>query len=196
MKLIVGLGNPGSEYASTRHNAGFMAVERLAQRHGMSGARNRFHAGVIEGSIAGQKVMLMQPMTYMNRSGLAVGEAARFHRLQPADILVVVDDLALSLGAVRLRGSGGPGGHNGLADVQRALGTEAYPRLRIGVGAPEIEGQRISQTDHVLGRFTDQQLEVLAPALDQAAAAVESWLSDGIELAMTRFNRKTTEEMT
>src|ERR1041385_4126537 len=147
MKLIVGLGNPGPEYANTRHNAGFMALDRLARKHGLWGAKTRFHAGVIEGSIAGQKVMLMQPMTYMNRSGLAVGEAARFHRLEPADVMVVVDDFALPLGSIRLRPSGSHGGHNGLADVQRALGTDGYPRLRIGVGAPEGDGPPVPQTE-------------------------------------------------
>lgn len=197
MKLIVGLGNPGPEYANTRHNAGFMALDRLARRHGLAGAKNKFHAGVIEGSIAGHRVMLMQPMTYMNRSGLAVGEAARFHRLEPADVMVVVDDFALPLGSVRLRASGSDGGHNGLADVKRALGTDAYPRLRIGVGAPEIDGRRIRQTDHVLGPFTEEQRAALSPALDAAADAVECWLTDGIEIAMTRFNKKkTTEEAT
>lgn len=190
MKLIVGLGNPGPEYAKTRHNAGFMALDRLARKHGLSSAKDKFHAGVIEGSIAGHRVMLMQPKTYMNRSGLAVGEAARFHKIAPSGVMVLVDDFALPLGAVRLRASGSHGGHNGLADVERALGTDAYPRLRIGVGAPQVNGHRVTHTNYVLGSFTDEQLIALDPALDAAADAVTAWLRDGIDLAMTRFNKK------
>lgn len=191
MKLIVGLGNPGSEYANTRHNAGFMAVQHLARKHGLAGAKTNFHAQVLEGLMGGHKAMLMQPMTYMNRSGLAVGEATRFYRLGPADVIVLVDDFALPLGTVRLRGSGGAGGHNGLADVQRALGTDVYPRLRIGVGSPQVNGQPIPHIDHVLGKFTDDQLHALQPALESAAQAVETWLTEGLEASMNRYNKNT-----
>lgn len=191
MKLIVGLGNPGTDYARTRHNAGFMAVERLANRHGLAsggtsggGVKSKFHAGVLEGRIAGHKVVLMQPMTYMNRSGLAVGEAAAFYKLDPADIMVIVDDAALDLGTLRLRAEGSPGGHNGLADIERALSTPVYPRLRIGVGP---QG-RAPRKDFVLGRFTDDQLADLDPVLNRAADAIECWLSDGIEKAMSLHN--------
>lgn len=188
MKLIVGLGNPGPEYANTRHNAGFMAIGRLAQRHGLRGAKEKFHARVIEGQVAGRRVMLMSPLTYMNRSGLAVGEAAAFHKIAPSGAMVIVDDFALPLGSIRLRASGGAGGHNGLADIERALGTIRYPRLRIGVGAPEIEGRPVGHVEHVLGPFTDEQRKLLDPALDSACDAVECWLRQGIDLAMTRFN--------
>jgi len=162
MKLIVGLGNPGPEYAKTRHNAGFMAVERLANRHRITGVKHKFHAGVLEGRIADHKTLLMQPMTYMNRSGLSVGEAMTFYKLDPADLLVLVDEAALDLGAIRLRAAGSPGGHNGLADIQRVLATPAYPRLRIGVGP---QG-RAPRKDFVLARFTDDQLADLAPVLE------------------------------
>lgn len=184
MKLIVGLGNPGPEYAKTRHNAGFMAVERLAQRHGLTSVKHKFHAGVLEGRINLHKVMLMQPMTYMNRSGLAVGEAAAFYKLEPEDVLVLVDDVALDVGQLRLRASGGPGGHNGLKDLERALGTRDYPRLRLGIGPKS----RAPQVDFVLGRFTDDQLADLAPVLTRACDCVEAWLEEGIEKAMTKFN--------
>ncbi|MEX0774963.1 MAG: aminoacyl-tRNA hydrolase [Phycisphaeraceae bacterium] len=184
MKLIVGLGNPGTEYAQTRHNAGFMALDRLATRHGLTGPRTRFHAGVLEGPIAGGKCLLMQPMTYMNRSGLAVGEAVAFHKLEPRDLIIVVDDVALPCGRIRLRAEGSAGGHNGLSDVQRALGSTAYPRLRIGIDAPD----RIPQHDYVLGRFTVVQLEQLKPALDAACDAIECWIKDGIDKAMTLYN--------
>lgn len=184
MKLIVGLGNPGKEYEKTRHNAGFMVLERLANRHGLIGPKTKFHAGVLEGIIADQKVMLMQPVTFMNRSGLAVGEAASFYKLEPEDILVVVDDLALDCGQTRLRGSGSAGGHNGLTSVEKSLGTRDYPRLRIGI---DPRG-RVPQVDYVLGRFTEDQLDRLEPALYRACDCVESWLRDGLELAMTRYN--------
>ena len=187
MKLIVGLGNPGSEYARTRHNAGFMAVERLAGRHGLAGqpARSRFHGRMIESTIAQQRCMLLEPMTYMNRCGLCVGEAVRFHKLDPMeDLLVVVDDVALPVGRIRLRAEGGPGGHNGLKDISRALGGDGYPRLRIGIDAPGV----VPQVDYVLGRFTEGELDALSTALESACDAIECWISHGIDRSMTRYN--------
>jgi PTH1 family peptidyl-tRNA hydrolase len=185
VKLIVGLGNPGNEYAQTRHNAGFMVLDRLAVRHGLSNPKSKFHSGVLDGQIAGQRCLLLQPMTYMNRSGLAVGEAAGFYKLDPADdLLVVVDDVALPAGQVRLRAEGGTGGHNGLADIERVLSTRTYPRLRIGVDPPG----RVPQADYVLGRFSPDQWALVEPALDRACDTVECWLAQGIDLAMTRYN--------
>jgi len=189
MKLIVGLGNPGPEYAKTRHNAGFMAVERLANRHRITGVKHKFHAGVLEGRIADHKTLLMQPMTYMNRSGLSVGEAMAFYKLDPADLLVLVDEAALDLGAIRLRAAGSPGGHNGLADIQRVLATPAYPRLRIGVGP---QG-RAPRKDFVLARFTDDQLADLDPVLERCADAIECYLRHGIDKAMSLHNADTTK---
>lgn len=194
MKLIVGLGNPGAEYEKTRHNAGFFVLDRLARRHGLSGARTRFHAGTLEATFGPHKVLLMQPTTYMNRSGTAVGEAARFYRLDPADVLVVVDDTALAVGTIRLRPGGGAGGHNGLSDIARALGTDDYPRLRIGIGEPIVGDQRIAQRDYVLGRFTEQQLADLDPALDRAAEAAQTWATEGIDTAMNRYNVNPSRE--
>lgn len=199
MKLIVGLGNPGPEYANTRHNAGFMAVRRVAERlsagaGGAGSVKKKFHAEVVEGELAGQRVMLMSPLTYMNRSGLAVGEAAAFYKVSSSGVMVLVDDFALPLGSIRLRASGGAGGHNGLGDIERALGTMKYPRLRIGVGAPEVEGRPVGHVDHVLGPFDEEQRRALEPALDSAADAVMCWLRDGIDLAMTRFNKKVAEK--
>lgn len=184
MKVIVGLGNPGDEYARTRHNAGFMVLDRLASRHGLGGAKMKFHAGVLEGAVAGQRCMLLEPMTYMNRSGQSVGEAAAFYKLGLEDLLIVVDDVALPLGRVRLRPGGSAGGHNGLADIERALGTTRYHRLRIGIDPPG----RIRQHDYVLGRFTAEQWETFEPSLDRAADAAECWVREGIEAAMNRFN--------
>lgn len=184
MKLIVGLGNPGPEYAQTRHNVGFMALDRLAVRHHITGPRSKFHAGVLEGPIAGEKCVLMQPTTYMNRSGLAVGEAVSFYKLEPADVLVIVDDIYLPCGRIRLRGDGSAAGHNGLADIERVLGGSAYPRLRIGVDPPG----RMPQADYVLGKFTGQQWPLVDSAIDRAVDAIACWVTDGIAKAMTNYN--------
>ena len=190
MKLIVGLGNPGKEYEKTRHNAGFMAVDRLAVRHVITGAKSKFHAGVLEGSIAGERCVLMQPMTYMNRSGLSVGEAATFYKLEPTEVLVVVDDVALPVGKIRIRKEGSAGGHNGLSDIQRALGTIAYPRLRIGIDAPG----RVPQKDYVLQRFSEAQMEQMVPTLERACDAIECWIREGADAAMNKYNAKEAKE--
>lgn len=187
MKLIVGLGNPGSEYENTRHNAGFMVLDELARRHaGGAVTRGRFHAATLECAIGREKVLLAKPTTFMNRSGLAVGEALRFYKLEPADdLMVVVDDVYLPLGSIRLRARGGDGGHNGLADVARAVGGEGYARLRVGV---DSKPEGASQVGFVLGRFTHEQGEALGPALKAAADAVECWVGSGVVEAMNRFN--------
>lgn len=191
MKLIVGLGNVGDQYAQTRHNAGFMVVQKLAERHMLTSAKGRFHASVVEGMIGSEKVMLMLPTTLMNRSGLAVGEAARFHRLDPADIMIVVDDTALPTGAIRIKPFGGAGGHNGLADVERALGGTAYPRLRVGIDAPLVNGRKIVLSDYVLSPFTDEQRMLLKPAIARACDALECWIARGLDAAMNAFNPRT-----
>lgn len=191
MKLIVGLGNPGSEYDGTRHNAGFIVVDRLAQRHNLTAqarVRSRFHSATLEAPLCGQGCLLLRPMTYMNRSGRAVQEAVAFYKLDAArDLLVLVDDVALPCGRIRLRASGGPGGHNGLADIERALSSQDYPRLRIGVDGPGAAPQR----DYVLGRFSPEQRDRLLPAVEAACDAIECWLTDGLDIAMTRYNAPT-----
>ena len=184
MKIIVGLGNPGSEYTKTRHNAGFMAIERLAQRHGITGVKTNFHAGVLDGRVAGHRCLLVQPMTFMNRSGLTVAEAVNFYKLDLQDLLILVDEAALPVGSIRLRATGSAGGHNGLRDIEEKLGTRDYPRLRIGVESPT----RASRKDFVLGRFSEDQLADLDPALNRACDAIESWLNDGIAKAMSLYN--------
>ena len=185
LKLIVGLGNPGAEYANTRHNAGFMVLDRLAGRHGLGSPKHKFHAGVLEGLVGGVRCLLMQPMTYMNRSGLAVGEAVRFYKLDPGeDLMVVTDDVALPLGRIRVRAKGSPGGHNGLADVERALGTDVYSRLRVGIDPPG----RARQRDYVLGRFSGEQVEELGGVMERSCDAIEMWLCEGVEKTMSLFN--------
>lgn len=190
MKLIVGLGNPGPEHDQTRHNVGFLVLDRLARRHAPGAtARGRFHGVCIEAGMGDEKTLLLKPTTFMNRSGLAVGEAVRFYKLDPAnDLLVLVDDLALGCGVLRLRGEGSAGGHNGLADIEQKLGTDTYARLRIGIDAPDS----IPQRDYVLGRFRPDQWERLEPALDEAAEAAFVWATHGLATAMNRFNRRNT----
>lgn len=192
MKLIVGLGNPGREYDKTRHNVGFMVVDRLVERHaGGQPPKAKFKATLQEGRMADQPCLFMKPTVYMNRSGQSVGECVRYHKVDPAaDVMVVVDDVSLPTGTIRVRSGGGTAGHNGLADIQRALGTDAYPRVRIGIGAsPSF----MDQADYVLGRFTDFEMASIAPAIDRAADAVETFVSQGIDAAMNQHNTKTPD---
>ena len=185
MKLIVGLGNPGNEYAATRHNVGFMVVDRLAGRVGMSTSKAKFHARVFDGAIGPVRCYLMEPMTFMNRSGLSVGEAVVFYKLDPStDLLVVVDDVALPAGRIRLRAEGGSGGHNGLKDIERVLGTQSFSRLRVGIDSPG----KVRQADYVLSRFTPDQIGRLDLALDQAVDAIICWVEHDITKAMNRYN--------
>ena len=187
MKLIVGLGNPGPEYERTRHNAGFRVLDLLGAKLAPGGVqRAKFHAMTLEAQVGGEKVMLLKPTTFMNRSGLCVGEAARFYKVDLGeDLLIVTDERALPCGVIRLRGAGGTGGHNGLADIERALGTRDYPRLRIGIDEPPPV---INQTEWVLGKFTEEQEQRLAPALGRAVEACESFVRRGCAATMNDFN--------
>ncbi|MEN0020438.1 MAG: aminoacyl-tRNA hydrolase [Planctomycetota bacterium] len=187
MKLIVGLGNPGRDYTGTRHNAGWMVVDRLVDRHAPGQpVRARFHSDTHETPIGSEKCLLLKPTTYMNRSGIAVAEAARFFKLDPeADVLVITDDIALPVGAIRLRPKGGAGGHNGLKDIQQRLGTDVYARLRFGVGQPH-PGE--DQSSYVLGRFAEAERVDVDRAIGSASDAVEAWVNDGMDAAMNKFN--------
>lgn len=187
--MIVGLGNPGMQYERTRHNAGFMVLDRLAQRHAPGAvARSRFHAVTLDARISGEQCVLLKPMTYMNRSGQSVGEAVRFFKLAPPeDVLVVVDDVALPVGSIRIRPGGSAGGHNGLSDIDRALGGVDYPRIRVGVGeVPKF----MVRADWVLSRFMKEEADAVESGIAAAAEAVETTVSDGLNTAMNRFNRK------
>jgi len=195
MKLVVGLGNPGSEYERTRHNAGFMAVERTARRHGAANWRTAHESFVCDVLVGTEKVILLRPMTFMNLSGRAVASAMGFYKLGLADLLVVVDDIALPCGTIRLRATGSAGGHNGLADIQRAVSTAAtlagklpvdYARLRIGIDPPG----RVPQKSYVLNPFAADQWPLVDGALTRSVDAIECWTTDGIETAMNRFNPK------
>jgi peptidyl-tRNA hydrolase, PTH1 family len=191
LRLIAGLGNPGSDYAATRHNIGFVLVDRLAARWKADwGARKRFNARLARVERAGQNVILCQPQTFMNDSGEAVGAVARFHKLPVDRLLVVLDDADLALGVIRMKALGSSGGHHGLESIERQLGTQAYPRLRLGIGRRAGDDREI--TGYVLGRFSPAELKVMEEVLDRACQQVECWLSDGIQAAMNRFNGAVT----
>lgn len=186
MKLVVGLGNPGRQYDGTRHNVGFEVLRELARRYGSDGrVRHQFSGETIDITIKGVKVLLLSPTTFMNRSGQSVRAARDFYKLKPDDLLVICDDINLPLGRLRIRGKGSAGGHKGLADVIRCLGTEAFPRLRVGVGAPP-PGQDAVQ--FVLSRFSSEEEAVMRKAYSRAAEAVEVWVGEGLQTCMNRFN--------
>jgi PTH1 family peptidyl-tRNA hydrolase len=198
MKLIIGLGNPGREYVATRHNIGFELIDRFANRLAWIAkpeqfdtlARTKFDALVMDGTMlipggGAEKLLLAKPMTFMNLSGRTVQAAMAFYQLTPADVMIVLDDLALPCGKIRIRAAGSSGGHNGLKDIERALATSQYPRLRIGIDPPP---PRVPQKDYVLGRFTPDQRKQVDPALGRAADAVATWIEKGIEPAMSLFN--------
>ena len=188
MKLIVGLGNPGPEYAGTRHNVGFDVVDRLARRFAPGAApRSKFAALAIEAEIGGEKCMLLKPMTFMNLSGRSVLEAMQFFKLEASrDLLVIVDDLALPCGSIRLRPDGSSGGHNGLSDIGLKLGSNYWARLRIGIDPPG----RVRQSDYVLGKFSPDQQQPVEASMAEAALAAEAWATKGLQEAMNRFNTK------
>lgn len=192
MKLIVGLGNPGPQYQETRHNAGFMVVDRLAKAHAAGEpVKSRFNAVTVETTISGERCMLLKPLTYMNRSGQCVAEAVRFYKADIAgDLLVVVDEVYLPTGRLKLLAAGGTAGHNGLGSIQQLLGTDAYPRLRVGVGIQPNGGKPpfIDQADFVLGRFAPEEQGPLDASLVRAAQAVEVWAGKGLTHAMNFAN--------
>ena len=184
--LLVFLGNPGPKYECTRHNAGFMAADALARKLGVSINRARFKALTAPAEINGEKVLLLKPQTYMNLSGEAVGEAARFYKILPEHVIVVSDEVSLPLGKLRVRMKGSAGGHNGLESIIASLGSDNFPRVRIGVGAPPHPDYDMA--DWVLSVFRNQDLEDMLSAADKAAEAVITYVTDGPERAMNRFN--------
>ena len=184
--LIVGLGNPGDKYDGTRHNAGFLAVDALADKGQFRISRVKFKALTAQGSVGGQGALVMKPTTYMNLSGEAVGEAARFYHIPPANVLVISDDVDLPLGKLRLRTGGSAGGHSGLKSISQHLGTDQFPRIKIGVGGkphPDYD-----MADWVLGRLQGEDRKVLDEAAERAAEAAACLLKDGPQKAMNRFN--------
>lgn len=183
--LIVGLGNPGRKYRNNRHNIGFQAVNAFAARHGWRFSRQQENAFVAEGRIGGRPVTLARPMTYMNQSGRPVKGLATFYKLPLENIIVLFDDLDLPLGTLRLRPEGSAGGHNGMRDIIRHLGSNQFPRLRLGIGRPP---GRMDPKAFVLQDFNKDERPIVEDLYERAADALETWLEEGITLAMSRHN--------
>ena len=185
MRCIVGLGNPGAQYAETRHNVGFLVLDRLAARHQVGATRRRHRAVYGRGTVAGEDCLLVKPQTFMNDSGDAVLRLLLYYRLQPADVLLVYDDIALDLGVMRLRRGGSDGGHKGVRSVIHYLKTDQIARLRLGVGKPP-EGA--SHINYVLSPFARSELDRVTEMVDRAAEAAELVLREGLDVAMNRYN--------
>jgi len=185
VKMVVGLGNPGKKYVDTRHNAGFRVIDSLAEVLKIDVKKKRFGVYLGEGEFAGKKLILLKPRRFMNRSGQVVAAAIGFCRLGLSDLLVVTDDMALSLGRIRIRAKGSAGGHNGLADIIEKLGTESIGRLRIGIGQCGDEAAE----DYVLDKPTEAEKPLLDEGMERAREAVLYWIEYGIEAAMNKFNK-------
>ena len=186
MKLIAGLGNPGTKYRDTRHNVGFEVVDVLARRHGTAFESAPGEALMARVRSVGDGLLILKPLTFMNLSGHAVAELIRYYRIALSDVLVVVDDVNLPLGRLRIRARGSHGGHNGLRSVAGQLGTDEYARLRLGVGRGD---ERRDLADHVLARFEADERETIRSAVDRAADAAEMFVTDNIEKVMNSYNR-------
>ena len=182
--LIVGLGNPGYEYENTRHNTGFMVLDKMAESVGVSFEDKRY-GYVAETSIKGRKVFLLKPTTYMNLSGNAVRYWLQKEKIDQKRLLVVVDDLSIPLGDYRLKGNGSNGGHNGLGNIQQLIGQQ-YARLRMGIGSDFQRGQ---QVDWVLGKYTDEDMRTLQPSIDEAVEIIRSFVLAGLDITMNQFNK-------
>jgi PTH1 family peptidyl-tRNA hydrolase len=186
VKLIVGLGNPGPDYRDTRHNVGFMVVDALADRWRVGDQwREKFEALQIKTAVGDEQVIIAKPLTFMNLSGQAVQGLAGFYKIEPADVFVVTDDVALPLGRLRARREGGAGGHNGLKSIIQSLATQAFPRVRVGVGRGDSSRDL---SDHVLGRFGADERDTVSAAVLRAADATEMFISEGIGRVMNAFN--------
>ena len=185
VKVVVGLGNPGPKYEQTRHNIGFLVIEELATRLGAGKARRRFDAQLAEGKLGDEKVLLAAPQTYMNESGRSVRQIVDFYALPLSDVLLVCDDFNLDLARLRMRSGGSAGGQKGLADTIRHLGTEEFPRLRIGIGRPP---EQMDAADFVLSRFKKGEIKSIESAVVRAAEGVEIWIRSGLDRAMNQVN--------
>lgn len=184
--LLVGLGNPGAKYESTRHNMGFLALDKLAENEGFKFNKLRFKAWTATAELGGEKVLVMKPQTYMNLSGESVGQAARFYKIPPERVLVISDDIALPAGKLRIRAGGSAGGHNGLKNIIQHLGSDRFPRIKVGVGMPDHADHDI--VDWVIGRPLGAEQKPLMEALDKAVAAVPAVIRDGVDKAQNKFN--------
>ena len=187
MKMIVGLGNPGSEYARTKHNVGFMFLDALAEKLGADNWKTKYDALVAEARIGTEKVLLVKPLTYMNESGRAVGPLMSWYKLAPEDLIVVHDDMDIPAGTIRIRRKGSAGGHNGMKSILYHVGDENFPRLRIGIGRP-LPGWTVVK--HVLAPFSEEDVPKIREAIAYLLPALECVVTDGVDLAMNRYNPK------
>ena len=185
MKIIVGLGNPGTEYAASRHNVGFMFLDALADKIGAAEWREKDNACVAEARLGDEKILLVKPLTYMNNSGEAVAPLVNWYKLTPGDVTTVHDDMDLPVGLVRIRPQGSAGGHNGIKSIIAALNTEKFARLKIGIGHPAGERTTIN---HVLSPFMPEEREKIDAAIDYLLPAAECLLTEGVDMAMNRYN--------
>ena len=186
MHVICGLGNPGRKYENTRHNIGFIAIDRLADKLDVKVNRSRFRSTVGETQIDGEKVLLVKPETYMNDSGLAVKEIMDFYKLDPSDLIVIYDDFDIPEGTVRIRPFGSSGTHNGMKSIIRLLGSDRFPRIRIGTGKEDMEKREL--IGFVLGGFTGEEVKIMENAVDVARDAAICFAKSGIDRAMNRYN--------
>jgi len=184
VKLLVGLGNPGTKYAGTRHNAGFLVAERVAERHRIALKKKGYQGIYGVGRAVGEETTILLPQTFMNCSGASVNAAYKSLGVTPGDLIVIYDDLDLPLGRIRIRPEGGHGGHNGIRDIIAIAGFKDFIRVKVGIGRPE----RGDVTSHVLGRFNSDEQKLVPQVLDLAADAVETILTDGVLVAMNKFN--------
>ena len=189
-RLVVGLGNPGREYAGHRHNVGYMVLERLAAAVGIPLGQSKFQGRFGQGDVGRLRVLLLAPETYMNASGESVSAAARFFKVAPEDLLLVHDELDLAFGRLQLKKGGGTGGHNGLESVVEQLGTTDFARLRFGIGKPQGPNAKERVVGHVLHDFSSEESGALPPLLDRAVDMARAWLTLGLAEAMNRHNRR------
>ena len=190
MKLICGLGNPGREYERHRHNIGFMVVEALLSRARAELNQEKFQARVGQGTLGGEKVLFLEPQTYMNLSGRSLAEAARFYKVAVEDILVIHDELDLPFGRLQLKVGGGSGGHNGLKSIVSSLGADSFIRLRFGIGKPQGPNAKERVAGYVLSNFDDAERRQLDELISLAADACDTWVRDGLATAMNRYNKR------
>lgn len=190
LRVIVGLGNPGLRYAQTRHNLGFWVIDRLSERLEIPLTKHKFGAKYGDGLVRGQRLMLVKPQSFMNRSGRPVADIVNFYQLELDHLLVVYDDMDLAPGFLRVKGSGSAGGHKGMADIIQQLGSDAFPRLRVGVGQPP---PFLSAADYVLQGIDGADTKILEEAATRAAQAAEMWLQEDILSVMNLYNRKQTK---
>ena len=185
--IVAGLGNPGEKYANTRHNAGFIAIDYIAKKLGVRVDRVKFHALVGECELGGRRVLLMKPETFMNSSGVAIGEAAAFYKIPPENIIILHDEISFDAGIIRIRRKGSAGGHNGLKSIIEHLSSEAFPRIKIGVGQKPSPDYDL--VDWVLGKFPKDALLAIEERLDDIASATELMVCGEIDLAMNKFSK-------